>query len=214
MKKVNLILLFASILALSVQAQLRTPPIDASPMDMAYFPNGYTFNKATGKETGQLITRVIYSRPQKKDRAVFGELVPYDKIWRVGANEATEIEFFVPVKIGDKTIPRGRYTLYVIPKANEWTFLINAETDIWGETGMGKGPKYDEAKEVVRITIPVEKLETDVEALSIGFQKTDTGANLLVAWEKAKVLLPIEVLPAQPVGIVEKRDQKSKKKNK
>lgn len=182
---------FLLVLSGSVSAQLRTPPIDGSPLDMSYFPNGYTSLKARGQDPGPLIARVIYSRPQKKGREVLGGVVPYGKLWRLGANEATEIEFFVPVIINNTRVEKGRYTLYAIPQAEKWTIIVNTETDIWGETGEGKGPKYNQMNDVTRVDVPVEKLETDVEALSIGFQKMEGGAGLLIAWERAKLLLPI-----------------------
>lgn len=107
------------------------PPLDKSPMDMSYFPGNYPLLKIQGKSTDLMTARIIYSRPQKSGRTIFGELVEYGKVWRMGANEATELDLYKHVRIGDKKIPKGRYTLYAIPYENKWTIIINKETDIW-----------------------------------------------------------------------------------
>ena len=86
---------------------------------MCYYPVDYPVLKIQHKTEAPLIARVIYGRPQKNDRSIFGDLVPYDMIWRMGANEATEIEFFRDVKIDGKKLPKGRYTLYAIPSAGQ-----------------------------------------------------------------------------------------------
>ena len=91
-------------------AQTALPPLDKSPMDMCYYPVDYPILKIQRKADAPLIARVIYGRPQKNDRSIFGDLVPYDMIWRAGANEATELEFYREVKIDGKKLPKGRYT--------------------------------------------------------------------------------------------------------
>src|SRR3977135_3768864 len=96
-------------------AQSTVPALDKSPMDMSYYPVDYPVLKIQHKADAPLIARVIYGRPQKNERGIFGDLVPYDMIWRAGANEATEIEFYRDVKIDNKKLPKGRYTLYAIP---------------------------------------------------------------------------------------------------
>src|ERR1044072_540103 len=114
MKKVFLsiamIMLIGAMLPAAAQDK-KLPPIDASPMDMAYYPPVYPYLVKVKGESGSLVARVIYSRPQKKGRKIFGELEEYGKVWRLGANEATEVEFFIPVVIGGKNIPKGRYTM-------------------------------------------------------------------------------------------------------
>src|SRR5215212_5657733 len=85
-------------------AEVKAPPLDKSPMDMAYFPDEYPVLKIKDKAKEPPVARVIYSRPQKADRVVFGDLVEYGKVWRLGANEATEIEFFRDVKIDGKRV--------------------------------------------------------------------------------------------------------------
>jgi hypothetical protein len=164
----------------------KLPPPDASPMDMAYYPPVYPYLVKVKGEPGSLVARVIYSRPQKKGRKVFGELEEYGKVWRLGANEATEVEFFIPVMIGGKAVPKGRYTLYAIPQADKWTIIVNRETDIWGAY------KYDAGKDVLRTDVPVTNLDTPVEAFTMAFEKADTGASLIMAWDNVMVSLPVK----------------------
>jgi len=94
-----------------VQGQSLLPALDKSPMDISYFPNRYPVLKIQDKVTEPPVARVIYSRPQKNGRVIFGELIEYGKVWRLGANEATEIEFFRDVKINDNKIKKVRYSL-------------------------------------------------------------------------------------------------------
>jgi hypothetical protein len=124
---------------------------------------------------------------RKEGRTFFVTLVEYGKVWRVGANEATEIEFFKQVKINDKKINKGRYTLYAIANENSWTVIENKETDTWGAF------KYDEKKDVVRVTVPSEKATEAVEGFTMVFDKTGAGANLVIAWDDVKVSLPVSL---------------------
>ncbi len=161
------------------------PAVDKSPMDMSYFPNSYPVQKIQDKITEPLLARVIYSRPQKSGRKIFGELIEYGKLWRMGANEATEIEFFKPVKIAGKKIAKGRYTLYALVNEDSWTFIVNKETDTWGAF------KYNAKNDIVRTEVPVQKNEASAEFFSMVFEKTTGGISLIVAWDMTKVSLPI-----------------------
>jgi hypothetical protein len=160
------------------------PPLDKSPMDMSYYPVNYPILKIQDKVTEPLTARVIYGRPQLNGRKVFGGLQEYGEVWRVGANEATEIEFFKDVKINNKKIKKGRYTLYAIPFPDKWTFILNKETDIWGSF------RYDSVKDIPRMNLPVTKNER-TEDMTIVFEKTSTGANMNMYWDDVKVSLPI-----------------------
>lgn len=166
------------------QSASKPPEVDKSPMDASYYPANYPILKIQNKATEPLVARVIYSRPQKQERKIFGELVEYGNVWRLGANEATEIEFFKDVKIGGKKVPKGRYTLYALVTEPSWTMIINKETDTWGAF------KYDPKKDVVRTDLPVQKIDDVVESMSMWFEKSTTGANLIVEWEQVKVSLP------------------------
>src|SRR6187431_2397401 len=124
------ILLFSFLFSFSQTVKL--PEVDKSPMDMSYYPANYPVLKIQNKATEPLVARVLYSRPQKQGRKVFGELVEYGKVWRLGANEATEIEFYKDVKIDGKNITKGRYTLYALVNETTWTMILNKDTDTWG----------------------------------------------------------------------------------
>lgn len=184
MKYFLAILFFTSASLLSI-AQSKIPPVDKSPMDMSYFPIGYPLLKIQDKATEPLLARVVFSRPQRNGRTIFGDLVEYGKVWRLGANEATEIEFFQNVKIGGVRIKKGRYTLYAIPYAEKWTLIINKETDIWGSF------KYDETKDLTRLDVPVFKQAEPLESLAMFFEKSASGAYLAMVWDTVRVNLPI-----------------------
>jgi hypothetical protein len=187
MKQITLLsLLIVSVLMGRSQSN-NLPPVDKSPMDMCYYPISYPVLKIQDKVTEPLVARVIYSRPQKNGRLIFGELVEYGKVWRLGANEATEIEFFRSVKIGDKKVEKGRYTLYAIPTEENWTIILNKDNDTWGAF------KYDEQKDVLRITVPVQKLNEGVEAMAMTFEKSESGCNLIIAWDNIEASLPISL---------------------
>jgi Protein of unknown function (DUF2911) len=176
------VLLFISASACS-QASL--PPLDKSPMDMSYYPTNYPVLKIQDKIPEPVVARVIYSRPRKEGRPIFGGLVEYGKLWRLGANEATEIEFYKNVTIGDKKISKGRYTLYAIVNEKTWTLILNKDTDTWGSF------KYDSTKDIVRVEVPVQQATTAAESLTMSFEKSATGCNLAIFWETIKVALPI-----------------------
>jgi hypothetical protein len=166
-------------------AQASVPALDKSPMDISYFPTDYPILKIQDKTTGPPVVRVLYSRPQKKGRVLFGDLVQYGQVWRLGANEATEIEFFKDVKIDGKKVKKGRYTLYALVDTGAWTLILNKETDTWGAF------RYDSAKDLIRTTVPVQKQSSVVEELSMAFEKTPDGASLVIDWDDIKVAMPI-----------------------
>ena len=96
-----------------------------------------------------------------------------------------EIDFFTGVKIAGKSIDAGRYTLYAIPEKDKWTIILNKETDIWGDFG------YDEKKDVLRTDVQVQTQPDITEALSMVFQKSATGSDLIMVWDNVKVSLPV-----------------------
>jgi hypothetical protein len=152
-------------------AQSKSATLDNSPLDMSYYPIDYPVLKIQDKATEPLIVRVVYSRPQKKGRKLFGDLVSYGQVWRLGANEATEVEFFQDVKIDNKKVKKGRYTLYALVDKDKWTLILNKETDTWGAFG------YDSSKDVLRTTVPVERQSNITETFSIAFEKKSVPAG-------------------------------------
>jgi Protein of unknown function (DUF2911) len=185
MKKVFVSVLLMTGFLMAARAQSRFPLLDKSPMDMSYYPVNYTILRIQDKATEPLIARLVYSRPLRNGRNVFGELLEYNKVWRLGANEATEIEFYKDALINGKVVPKGRYTLYAIPTEDKWTIIVNKETDIWGAF------KYDSGKDVVRIDVPVQKQAEPLEAFTMFFEKAATGFVMVAAWDNALVSVPM-----------------------
>lgn len=158
--------------------------IDISPMDMSYYPPNYPQHKMADPGIAPPIMRIIYSRPHLQGRKLFEGIIKYGNTWRLGANEATELNTFIPVKIGDKKIPAGRYTLYTIPKAGYWTIVVNANIDEWGL-------KQDTSKDLVRVQVPVTYYNPVMEYFTMVFEKTTSGANLVILWDDVIAKLPV-----------------------
>ncbi|RYF90497.1 MAG: DUF2911 domain-containing protein [Chitinophagaceae bacterium] len=162
---------------------------DQSPMDISYYPTEFPQHKmaADGKEA-MPVARVIYSRPHKKGRQIFGNsansLCVYGRPWRLGANEATEIEFFVPVLIDGQNVPAGRYILYCIPFSDKWTLALNRNIDSWGLA-------IDSSKDVLRTELPVMQQAPPVEDFTMVFKAASTGADLIMAWDGVRTVLPL-----------------------
>lgn len=186
MRKLTLVIALAlfGVVAHAQTAPVKFPALDASPLDVAYYPTNAA--KVKKEDTSMPIIKVLYSRPAKKGREVFGVLEQFDKVWRLGANESTEVYFDKNVTIGDKQLKAGKYSLFAIPSKDNWTIIVNKQTDRWGAFS------YDEAKDVVRVTVPVAKLEKPIESFSIVFTDAPEGANMVMAWDTTQVTLPIK----------------------
>lgn len=155
---------------------------DKSPMDQAYFPDNFAHDRKDGEKA---IIRVTYSRPAKNSREVFGKLVPYDKVWRTGANEATEIKLYQDVMFGDKKLAAGTYTIFSIPSANEWTIIFSSDLDYWGSFS------YKENKDVLRVKAKTTEGKKEVENFAIQFESTGKNSGVMrLAWDKVIAELP------------------------
>ena len=164
--------------------------LDKSPMDMAYYPDDFAHDRkfAPAKVGDKVYARVTYSRPAKNGREVFGKLIPYGKVWRVGANEATEIKFFTDATIQGKKIKAGVYSLYAIPTETEWTIILNSDLDQLGAYS------YKPELDVLRVTASVKKTENVVENFTVQFKKakdTPTESIMMLAWDNVQVDIPI-----------------------
>lgn len=134
----------------------------------------------TGTVDGVSVT-VDYSKPSVKGRQVWGELVPYNKVWRAGANEATWVEFGSDVKINGESLPKGKYSFFVIPKeTGNWTLVFNKVWDQWGAY------KYDEGQDALRVEVAPTASDF---AEQVTYQITATGVSL--RWEKKQVAFAI-----------------------
>jgi len=132
--------------------------------------------------------RIIYSRPGVKGREIWGGLVPYNQVWRAGANEATKFIFSTDVYIEGKLLKAGAYSFFAIPGKNEWTLIFNKVADQWGAF------EYNEAQDALRIKVKPEKSITHQEWLTYTITKTsDYSAVVRLEWEKLKVPFKIEV---------------------
>ena len=189
MKNLASIFLFLSLSITNLVAQIiatsAIPAVDKSAMDMSTYPANYPLLKIQDKATEPLAARIIYSRPLKSGRAIFGELLEYNKVWRFGANENTEIEFFRDVKINNAKIKKGRYSLFAIPNKDKWTIIINKDLNTWGSF------KYDSLKDIVKVDVPLQKVTDIADAFYIYFDKTITGFCMNAGWDDVKISLPI-----------------------
>jgi hypothetical protein len=163
--------------------------VDKSPVDISYYPVNYPKQLMEGNDSATLTARVIYSRPHKANRKIFSadgppkSILQYGDYWRLGANEATEIEFFKPVSVNGQKILKGRYVIYCIPYADKWVIVLNSNL-------FSFGLHQDEAKDVIKMEIPVQQTENDIEYFTMVFQKSAAGANLIMAWGNLKASLP------------------------
>jgi Protein of unknown function (DUF2911) len=167
--------------------------IDKSPMDMSYFPEDYPKQKMLTSNMNNPVARVIYSRPQKNGRIIFADsadtehqnvIQRYGQEWRLGANEATEIEFFKPVTINSKKIAAGRYIMYCIPYPDTWKIIFNANLYSWGL-------HIDKTKDIAEIELPVIKNNIQIEYFTMLFQNSTYGCDLVMAWGDMKVVMPV-----------------------
>ena len=127
---------------------------------------------------------VTYGRPSKNGREIFGSLEKYDKIWRLGADEATTITFTKDVTFGDEKVKAGTYAMFAIPEENKWTIILNGEPKQWGAFSYEK----NKDKDVAKIKVPVKKLDNAVEQFTIRFN----GENeMVMEWDKTQVMVPV-----------------------
>tara|TARA_R110002167_G_scaffold103346_17_gene267424 strand:+ start:1912 stop:2451 length:540 start_codon:yes stop_codon:yes gene_type:complete len=152
--------------------------LDKSPMDATSFPSSY--------KVAQKAVRVTYSRPQLKGRSL-SQLAKPGEVWRTGANEATEIVFYKDVNFGGKAVKAGTYSLFTIPGAKEWTIILNKNLNQWGAFS------YDQAADVVRVTASASMDSKSFEEFSIAFKEVSGGADMVLAWDKTRVSVPIKI---------------------
>lgn len=130
--------------------------------------------------------KITYSQPHKRGREVFGSLVPYGKVWRTGANEATEITLTGDMLVGTDTLKAGTYSVFSVPNPDEWTIIFNKNLGQWGSYN------YVEKADVMRLRVPVRKLEDEVyEPFTMAFDQKNANAELLMMWDDVKVALPL-----------------------
>ena len=135
-------------------------------------PGGATLKFADGK-----IVSIQYSRPSMRGRKIFGGLVPYDQVWRTGANAATSLKTDVALNIGGASVPAGSYTLYTLPGPNSWKLIINKQTEQWGT-------EYDNRQDLARVDMQLSQHSSPLEQFTISFDKTGgDSATLKLEWD-------------------------------
>ena len=133
--------------------------------------------------------KVTYSQPHKQGREVFGKLVPYDQVWRTGANEATELTLTRDIKINEMTLKAGTYSIFTIPSIEKWTIIFNSDLGMWDSYN------YNPMMDVMKFELPVTILKDVVyEPFTIWIDQKNDKADLQMAWDKTKVTLPLQFL--------------------
>ena len=173
-KKALTLLAFAGLLYISSTAQqLKTPA--ASPPQFVK------------QDFGISSIELSYSRPGMRHRQIFGDLVPYGKVWRTGANQATTLNFGDDVTIGGTRIPAGKYGLLTIPGPDEWTFIITRQLDVTNPSA------YKADQDVVRVSVKPQELPFPIETFTILFSNMSAAScDLVLLWDRTAVMLPIK----------------------
>lgn len=182
MKKNIFLALLMTAIAFGANAQ-KFRGLDKSPRDIAYFPDHFAHDRKDGEKA---LVKVSYSRPYLQGREIFGKKEPYGKVWRLGADESTEIRFYEDATFGGKKVKAGTYSMFAIPNEKEWTIILSSDVDYWGAY------KYKEANDVLRVTAPVKKSDAPIENFSIVFEKvSDKAAKMYLGWETTIVEVPV-----------------------
>jgi tetratricopeptide (TPR) repeat protein len=164
-----------TVISFSMNAQVQTPAL--SPVSKFE------------QKVGLTDITIQYSRPGKRDRLVFGDVVPFGEIWRLGANENTKITSSDAIIFGKDTVKAGTYAIYAKPEKDNWTLFLYSETTNWGVP-----EPWDTKKVVYETTLPVVQLNDVVETLTISIEKIENnGASLVIMWDKSKIALPFTV---------------------
>ena len=133
---------------------------------------------------GKQIT-IKYSRPSMRGRKIMGDLVPYGKVWRTGANDATALTTPIDLNIGGTNVPAGQYTIFTLPSADTWKLIVNKQTGQWGL-------EYHEDRDLARIDMQKSQLSKPVEQFTISFKKkSEDSADLVLEWETTKLSVPV-----------------------
>ncbi len=152
--------------------------LDECPQDITYYRESRAMPP---------LIKVIYGRPTLKEEKAFGFQVPFNKVWRTGANEATEITFFQDVIFGNQLVKVGTYVLVTIPGEKEWEVILNKNLDVWGAF------QYDPKADIVKIKVPVNKAER-LEVFSIAFKRIiHNEIQIVLGWDSTRVKIPLKI---------------------
>ena len=148
-----------------------------SPEDTAFF------------ERDSLRLTVHYSRPYKRARKIFGDLIPYGEVWRTGANEATEFHSSHKLLISGQELPAGTYSLWTLPEPDSWVIIFNRVVPPWGVNFEGK-PNYEQENDALRVQVPVINSKKEFEQFTIGFEEIKGEIELIMVWDHTMVAMP------------------------
>lgn len=140
---------------------------------------------AAARLNGDGYVKVVYGSPRMRGREIFGGLVPFEEVWRTGANEATEVTITVPTTIAGERLDAGTYALFTIPREESWTIILNRGLGQWGAY------EYNEDLDYLRVDVPVEAAAARHEAFTIRFDEADNGTDMVLLWEDTRVRVPI-----------------------
>ena len=180
MKKVLIILLGIVVFLVAAFLGIRSYTKRYSPdAKVAYNKNGLKID-------------IKYCQPSKKNRVIFGNIVPYGKVWRTGANEITEVTFAQDVIVGNAKVKAGSYALFSIPNQNEWTIILNSgNRTFWGQRSWGT--QYDKEKDVTRVKVTAANTDSVTERFTIDIEDgKDKNAVINLYWDKLKVDIPVK----------------------
>ena len=131
--------------------------------------------------------KVRYDRPFRRGRKIFGGVVPYDSVWRTGAGGPTQITLDNNIKVGKTIIPKGAYSLYSIPKPNEWLLIFNLDLETWPTDP-------DRSEDFAKVSIPVKRTEIIRDQFTIEVQETKKGGELTFYWDDVSAILEFEII--------------------
>jgi len=137
--------------------------------------------------------KMTYGQPHKRERVIFGKVVPYGEVWRTGANEATEITVTRDILINNKPLKAGSYSLFTIPEKDSWTIIINNDLGLWGSYN------YNSKADAMRFILPSQLIQSVVyEAFTISIDQKNDKADIILAWDSVQVRIPIQFNEPKP----------------
>ncbi len=174
--KLKFLTLIFSLALFSVNAQIKTPQPSPTASNTEFI--------------GLTEVTLEYSRPSMRGRTIFGDLVPYGKVWRTGANANTKLTFSTDVEIGGKNLKKGTYALYVIPNKESWDVIFYSDASNWGLP-----QKWDDAKVALKTNLKIEKMPFSMETFTIGFGDLadSNSGTMYVMWDNVSLDLKINV---------------------
>ncbi|MEZ5041166.1 MAG: DUF2911 domain-containing protein [Saprospiraceae bacterium] len=183
MKKVSLaigLLFFALQLVIAQDVMVRPNSKQLSRKEVAEKKSPMS---ASFMKKGDAYARVVYNQPHLRGRNMLGDKEPFGKVWRLGANESTELFITADLEIGGKTLSKGAYSVFAIPEADKWTLIFNSDLGQWG------GYSYNAEKDVLRVDVPTQKTDDPFEAFTIWF--SEDGSALNMAWGTTHISAPV-----------------------